>query len=159
MTLTSVVLPAPLGALSPWIDPSSTSSDTPSTAWTPPKCRWTLSSRSSTSSIPSRPPSGPDDGQPAAADDALRPEDDDGDQEKTGDNVDVGLRLNEDPGQGRDHQRSHHRTHEVAAAAEHGEAEDLNGARDAVLLVARVDERLQVCFERAGEPGQDGAED
>src|SRR6202162_770196 len=105
MTLTSVVLPAPLGPIRPWIDPCSTSSDTPSTACTPPKCRWTLSRRSSTNPIPSWPPCGPDDGQPAASDDALRPEDDDGDQEETGDDVDVVLCLHEDPGQGCHHER------------------------------------------------------
>jgi len=39
----------------------------------------------------------------------------------------------------------------VTAASEHGEAEDLHGARDAVLLVARVDESLQVRLERSAE--------
>src|ERR1700674_64011 len=158
MTLTSVVLPAPFGPIRPWIDPCSTSSDTPSTARTPPKCRWTLSRRRSTNSIPSWPPGGPDDGQPAAADDALRPEDDDGDQEETGDDVDVSLCLHEDPGQGCHHERTDHRTDKMTAAAEHGEAEDLHRPRHAVLLVARVDEGLQVRLERSPEPGQDRAQ-
>src|SRR5712664_4012116 len=108
MTLTSVVLPAPLGPIRPEIDPCSTSRDTPSTACTPPKCRWTLSRRRSTDSIPPWPPGGPDDGQPAAPDDALRPEDDDGDEEETCHDVDVGRRRDEDPGQRRHHQRAHH---------------------------------------------------
>src|ERR1700682_3058824 len=159
MTLTRVVLPAPLGPIRPWIAPCSTSSDTPSTAPTPPKCRWTLSSRRSTSSISSRPPRGPDEGQPAAADDALWPEDDDGDQEETGDDVDVVRGLYKDPGQGRHHQGADHRTEKVAAATQHGEAQDLHRARDAVLLIARVDEGLEVCFECTSEPGQDRAQD
>src|ERR1700692_2033107 len=96
MTFTSVVLPAPLGPMRPWIDPSSTSSDTPSTARTPPKCRWTLSRRRSTDSSSTRPPTGSDDGEAASADDALRPEDDHGDQEEAGDDVDVVLGLLED---------------------------------------------------------------
>src|ERR1700674_217106 len=158
MTLTSVVLPAPFGPIRPWIDPCSTSSDTPSTARTPPKCRWTFSRRRSTTSIPSWPPCGPDDGQPAPADNALRPEDDDGDQEQTGDDVDVVERLDEDPGQGRHHQRADDGTEKVTAAPEYGEAEDLHRARDAVLLVARVDECLQMGFERSAEPGHDSTQ-
>src|SRR5450759_3750903 len=142
MTLTNVVLPAPLGPIKPWIEPCSTSSDTPSTACTPPKCRWTLSRRRSTDSIPMRPPSGPDDGQSAAADDALWPEHDHRDQEDTGDDVDVNLCLLKDPGEAGDDQRTDHGAHEVAAAAEHGERQDLHRARDAVCLVAGVDEEV-----------------
>src|SRR3979490_1767357 len=106
MTLTRVVLPAPFGPINPWIDPCSTSSDTPSTACTPPKCRWTLSSRRSTDSSPARPPCGPDDGQPAATDDALRPDDKQPDQEYPGDDVDVVMGLLEDPGRGGPQQRA-----------------------------------------------------
>src|SRR4030081_1081286 len=159
MTLTSVVLPAPLGPIRPWIDPCSISSDTPSTARTPPKCRWTLSRRRSTASIPSWPPRGPDDGQPATAHDTLRPEDDDGDQEDAGHDVDVGLRLDEDPGQSRHHQGPDHGPDEVAGPAQHREAEDLHRARDTVLLITRVDEGLEVSLERSGEPCQDRAQD
>src|ERR1700730_14997284 len=81
MTLTNVVLPAPLGPMRPWIAPFSTSSDTPSTARTPPKWRWTLSSRRSTG-LRSGPPAGADDGEAATTDDALRPEDDHGNQNR-----------------------------------------------------------------------------
>src|SRR6267378_1905823 len=88
ITLTRVVLPAPLGPMRPWIAPSSTSSDTPSTACTPPKWRVTSSSRSSTDSRP-RPPRGSHQGEPAAADDSLRPKHDDRDQEDAGEDVDV----------------------------------------------------------------------
>src|SRR5215471_5192494 len=86
MTLIRVVLPAPLGPIRPWIDPCSTSSDTPSTARTPPKWRWTSSRRRSTDPR-SRPPRRADQRQPAPADDALRPEDDDRDQEDAADHV------------------------------------------------------------------------
>src|SRR5450759_2358175 len=158
MTLTRVVLPAPLGPIKPWIEPCSTSSDTPSTAWTPPKCRWTSSRRRSTY-IPTRPPPGPDDGQPTAADDALRPEHDHSDEKEAGDDIDVVQRLHEDPGQARHHQGADHWTDEVTAASEHGEAQDLDRARDAILLVTRVDKRLQVCFERSREAGQDRTQD
>src|SRR5450759_5210508 len=121
MTLTSVVLPAPLGPIRPWIEPCSTSSDTPSTACTPPKWRWTLSRRRSTYSLPMRPPRGPDDGQSAAADDTLWPEHDHRDQEDTGDDVDVVVGLLEDPGQRGHHHRPDDRSDKVAAATEHGE--------------------------------------
>src|ERR1700680_1578713 len=136
MTLTSVVCRAPWGQIRPWMDPCSTSSDTPSTACTPPKWRWTLSRRSSTDSSPTRPPCGPDDGQSAATDDALWPEDDHRDQEDARDDVDVVMGLLEDPRQSGHHQRTDHRSEEVAAATQHCEGEYLNGARDAVLLVA-----------------------
>src|SRR5689334_16214181 len=93
MTLTSVVLPAPFGPISPCIDPFSTSSDTPSTARTPPKWRWTSSRRRSTDPGPG-PPRGPDQRQASPADDALRPEDDDRNQEDTDRHVEVdALRL------------------------------------------------------------------
>src|SRR6266853_3117429 len=157
MTLTSVVLPAPLGPIKPWIEPCSTSSDTPSTARTPPKCRWTLSRRRSTD-IPARPPPGPDDREAAAADDALRPENDYRDQEDPGDDVDVRLGLLEDPGQARHHQGADHRSHEVSAPAQHGEREDLHCSRDPVLLVARVDEKIEVRFQPSGEPREDRTE-
>src|SRR5882762_10151944 len=98
MTLTNVVLPAPLGPMRPWIDPSSTSSDTPSTARTPPKWRWTLSRRRSTGSW-SRPPPWLDDGEAASPDDALRPEDDHRDQDHSAHNVSVIGCLANDLGQ------------------------------------------------------------
>src|ERR1700694_681538 len=88
MTLTSVVLPAPLGPMRPWIAPFSTSRDTPSTARTPPKWRWTSSRRRSTD-LRSGPPAGSDDGQPAPADYALWPEYDNGDQNYPGHHVAV----------------------------------------------------------------------
>src|SRR5260370_4205058 len=132
MTLTSVVFPAPLGPIKRWIEPCSTSSDTPSTARTPPKCRWTLSRRRSTG-VPARPPPRPDDREAAAADDALRPENDDRDQEDPGDDVDVRLGLLEDPGQARHHERAEHRAHEVPAPAQHRERQDLQCSRAPVL--------------------------
>src|ERR1700682_1921902 len=126
MTLTSVVLPAPLGPISPWIEPCSTSSDTSSTAWTPPKCRWTLSRRRSTDSSSTRPPRGLDDGQPTAADNALRSEDDHRDQEDAADDVDVWAGGVEDVGKQRDDQRAQHRAEDESAAAEHRKSQDLD---------------------------------
>src|SRR6266571_7765185 len=104
ITLTSVVLPAPLGPIRPWIDPCSTSSDTPSTACTPPKWRRTSSRRSSTHSR-FRPPGGPHQGEPTAADDPLRSEHDDGDQEDAGEDVDVVPGALEDVWKQRDDER------------------------------------------------------
>src|ERR1700680_3492489 len=121
MTLTSVVLPAPLGPMRPWIAPFSTSSDTPSTARTPPKWRWTLSRRRSTG-LRSGPPAWPDDGQTAAADDALRPEDDHRDQDSTPEAVAVVEALeSEDLGQRGQDQGSDHRAEDVAAPTQYGE--------------------------------------
>src|SRR5690606_16197060 len=45
MTLKSVDFPAPFGPINPVIDPSVISSDAPSTARMPPKCRWRSSTR------------------------------------------------------------------------------------------------------------------
>src|SRR5438094_2851660 len=158
MTLTSVVLPAPLGPIRPWIDPCSTSSDTPSTAWTPPKCRRTSSRRRST--CPGAwPPRGPHDRQTAAADDSLWTEDDHGDQEDAGDDVDVVAGAFEDVGQQRDDQSAHHRPDHKTAAAEDCEGEDLDGARHAVLGVAGVDEEVEMRLQRAGVRGDEGAGD
>src|ERR1700730_13760571 len=155
MTLTSVVLPAPFGPIRPWIEPCSTSSDTPSTACTPPKCRWTLSSRRSTGSSSARPPCRPDDGQPAATNDALRPEDDHGDQEDTDHDVDVVVGLLEYPRQCGHHQRADNGPEKMPSAAEHREGQDLIGSGDPVLLVARIDGEAQMCLETSGEPGED----
>src|SRR5713226_1613051 len=158
MTLTRVVLPAPFGPIRPWIDPFSTSSDTPSTARTPPKCR-RRSSRRRSIYASARPPRRPDDGKAAAADDALGAEDDDGDQEGAGDDVDVVAGACEYVRQQRHEERPDHRTEHVAAAAEHGEGEDLHRARHAVLGVAGVDEEVQMGLERAGVRGDESAED
>src|SRR5690242_429828 len=117
MTFTSVVLPAPFGPIRPWIDPCSTSSDTPSTARTPPKCRW-MSSRRRSTGAREWPPRGPDYGEAAAADDALRSEDDDRDQKDPGDDVDVVARAFEYVWEQRDEQCADHRAGHVAAAAE-----------------------------------------
>src|SRR6266851_8313397 len=158
MTLTSVVLPAPFGPIKPWIEPCSTSSDTPSTARTPPKCRWTLSRRRSTD-ISTWPPPRLDDRETTAADDALRPEHDHCDQEEARDDVDVGLRLLEVPRQARDNERPHHGSEEVSAATEHREGQDLHRPRHAVLPVSRVDEKVEMCFQPSGETRQNGAQD
>src|SRR5579864_4049284 len=142
----------------PWMVPCSTSSDTPSTARTPPKWRWTLSSRRSTGSS-SWPPGGPDDGEAAPAHDPLRPEHDDGDQENAAHDVDVDTGRLEDPGQESDEQGADYGSEDEAAAAEHGEGQDLDRASDAVLGVSGVDEEVQVRFESPRETGHDGAED
>src|SRR5712692_1716405 len=148
MTLTSVVLPAPFGPIKPWIDPSTTSSDTPSTACTPPKWRRTSSRRSSTDSR-SGPPRGPHQGKPAAADDSLRPEDDDRDQEEATEDIDVRSGVQKDVGQQRDDQRADHGAEHQSAASEDREGEDLDRACHAVLRVARIDEEIEVSLEGA----------
>src|ERR1700694_5437044 len=125
MTLTSVVLPAPFGPMRPWIDPFSSSSDTPSTARTPPKWRWTSSRRRSTGPG-TRPPRRPNDRQAAPADHPLRPEDDDGDQEDSAENIDVRARLQKDVRQERDDESAGKGTEDKTAAAEDGEGKDLH---------------------------------
>src|SRR2546423_14252979 len=158
MTLTSVVLPAPLGPMRPWMVPCSTSSDTPSTACTPPKCRWTSSRRRSTDSG-ARPPRGPDDRETTPADDALRAEDDDGDQKDTGDDVDVVTGAFEDVRQERDDERADDGPQHESAAAEDREGEHLDRARDAVLRVTRIDEEIQMGLERPGVRRDERAHD
>src|ERR1700687_1141092 len=159
MTFTSVVLPAPLGPISPWIDPCSTSSDTPSTAWTPPKCRWTLSRRRSTDSSSTRPPGRPDDGQPAATDNSLRPEDDHRDQEDAADDVDVGGGGVEDVRQQRDDQRAHDWAEDESAAAEHGKGQDLDRACDAEIPLAWIDVEREVRLQSSRVARHQGADD
>src|SRR6267378_666454 len=141
MALTSVVLPAPLGPIRPRIDPFSTSSDTSSTARTPPKCRWTFSSRRSTD-LRARPPAWTDEGETATAKDSLRAEDDDKDQDQAADHTDVVACLLEDVGERRQEQRADDRTEHGAAAAEHCKCEDLNGPCHAVLV--GIDEEVEV---------------
>src|SRR5215471_10133974 len=158
MTFTRVVLPAPFGPISPWIDPCSTSSDTPSTARTPPKCRWTSSRRRSTCSR-ARQPGRTDQCQASAADDALRPKDDDGDQESPADHVDVGTGVFEDVREQRDDHRADDRPEHESAAAEDREREHLDRTGDAVLRIARIDEEVEVRLQSAGVTGDDGAED
>src|ERR1700730_10456140 len=130
--------------------PLSTSSDTPSTARTPPKWRWTLSRRRSTELRP-RPPAGPHDGKAATADDALRPENDDRDEDHAADDVTIVGGLADYLRQRGQEQRPHHGAEYGAAPPEHREGKHLHGSRDAVLRVARVDKEIEVGFEAAGD--------
>src|SRR3979411_1346017 len=141
MALTRVRLPAPFGPIRPWIDPFSTSSDTSSTARTPPKGRWTFSSRKSTD-LSARPPAGSDGGEAATTEDSLRAEDDDQDQDQAADHTDVVACLLEDVGERRQEQRADDRTEHGAASAEHCKCEDLNGPRHAALV--GIDEEVEV---------------
>src|SRR2546423_3581131 len=61
-TFKSVVLPAPFGPMSPTMAPSGRSKETPSTARTPPKWRWTLRSVSRGAGTPADQPFGTEDG-------------------------------------------------------------------------------------------------
>src|SRR6202011_1433292 len=139
--LTSVVLPAPLGPIKPKIVPSSISSDTSSTACTPPNERLTSVSCSRTlTSSPARPPARRDDGEAAPADDSLGPEDDDEDQDDPVDDVPIGGKLPHDLWQRGEAHRSHDRADHVGRPADHGEGEDLDRAGHAVL--EGVDEEI-----------------
>src|ERR1700682_6170314 len=159
MTLTNVVLPAPLGPMRPWIAPFSTSSDTPSTACTPPKWRLTSSSRRSTG-LRSGPPAGSDDGEAAAADDALRPEDDDGDQNHAAHDVAVVEPLeSKDFRKGGKEERADDGTKDVAAPAQDRERKDLYCACHTVLGVAWINEEVEMGLKTACDRGQGRAED
>src|SRR5882672_12563053 len=114
--------------------PSSISRDTPSTACTPPKSRRTsVSCSSALTRSPSGPPARPDDGQTTAADDALRPKDDDQDQDHAVDDVAIGGKLTHDLGQRREEDRSHDRAEHVGRPADDRKGKDLDGPSDAVL--------------------------
>src|SRR5881275_2624932 len=114
--------------------PSSISTDTLSTACTPPNERLTLVSCSSAlTRPPARPPARRDDGEAAPADDALRPEDDDEDQDDAVDDVAIGGKLAHDLGQRREENRPHDRSEDIGDPADDGEGEDLNSTGDAVL--------------------------
>src|SRR6266581_3001826 len=142
----------------PWMEPFSTSSDTPSTAFTPPKCRCTLSRRSSTGGSSSRPPSRPDDREAAAADDPLRAEDDDEDQDHPADHIAiVEVGDPDDLGESGEEEGAHHRAEDVAGASEDSEGQDLHRAWDPVLV--GVDEKVQVRFQAAREACDQRAED
>src|SRR3984893_7270462 len=157
-TLTSVVLPAPLGPIKPKIVPSSISRETPSTACTPPKWRRTsVSCSRALTRSPSDPPTRPDDGEDAGADDALRPEDDDEDQDDAVDDVSIRGKLAHDLGQRGEENRSHNGAEHVGRPADDGEGEDLDGTGDAVL--GGVDEEVDMGFQRARITGEHGAND
>src|SRR2546423_3391606 len=114
--------------------PCSISRDTSSTACTPPNDRLTLVSCSSALTCsPARPPARRDDGEAAPADDALRPEDDDEDQDDSVDDVTIGRKLAHDLGQRGEEDRANNGADHVCGPANDGEGEDLDGARDAVL--------------------------
>src|SRR3989441_3744510 len=143
----------------PKIEPLSISSDTPSTAFTPPKWRWRLSSLSSTRcSIRPRPPARADDREAATAHDPLRPEDDHCDQDRATDHV-AWIEVGDahDLRQRCQEQRPDHWPQHVARAAEHCEREDLHRARDAVLV--GIDEEVEVRLEPTGESGEQRAQD
>src|SRR6059058_1582300 len=156
--LTSVVLPAPLGPIRPKMVPSSISTDTLSTACTPPNERLTLVSCSSAlTRSPARPPARRDDGEAAPADDALRPEDDDQDQDDAIDHVAIGGKLAHDFWQRGEEDRANDRADHVRGPANHGERQDLDGAGDAVL--GGVDEEIDMGLEGPGVAGDEGADD
>src|SRR5437870_3570155 len=138
--------------------PSSISTDTLSTACTPPNERLTLVSCSSAlTRSPACPPARRDDGEAAPADDALGPEDDDEDQDDAIDDVAIGGKLPHDLRQRGEEDRSHDRADHVGGPADYGEGQDLDGAGDAVL--GGVDEEVDVGLQRPGIAGKDGAED
>src|SRR5438270_9442328 len=155
--LTSVVLPAPLGPISPKMVPSSISTETLSTACTPPNERVTVVSCSSAlTRSPARPPTRRDDGEAAPADDALRSEDDDQDQDDAIDHVAIGGKLAHDFWQRGEEDRANDRADHVRGPANHGERQDLDGAGDAVL--GGVDEEIDMGLEGPGVAGDDGAD-
>src|SRR5437868_13357385 len=101
--------------------PSSISTETLSTACTPPNERLTLVSCSSAlTRSPACPPAWRDDGEAAPADDALRPEDDDEDQDDAVDDVAIGGKLAHDLRQRREEDRAHDRTDHVRRPSDHG---------------------------------------
>src|SRR6266576_1546113 len=155
---TKVVFPAPLGPIKPKIVPCSISSDTSSTAWTPPNDRLRLVSCSSgLTCSPARPPARRDDGEAAPADDALGPEDDDEDQDDAIDDVAIGGKLTHDFRQCGEEDRANNGADHVRRPADHGEGQDLDGAGDAVL--GRIDEEVDMRLEGPGVAGDEGADD
>src|ERR1700694_2479950 len=156
--LTSVVFPAPLGPIKPKMVPSLISSDTSSTACTPPNERLTsVSCSRALTRSPARPPARRDDGEAAPTDDSLGPEDDDEDQDDPVDDVPISGKLPHDLWKRGEEHRSHDRADHVCCPSDHGEGEDLDGAGHAVL--EGVDEKIDVRFERPRIAGQDGADD
>src|SRR3989442_13829512 len=109
--------------------PCSISRDTSSTACAPPNDRLTLVSRSSAlTRSPARPPAWRDDGEAAPADEALRPEDDDEDQDDAIDDVAVGGKLAHDLRQRGEEERAPERAGHVRGPTDHAEGQDLGGA-------------------------------
>src|ERR1700674_2126483 len=138
--------------------PTSISRETPSTAWTPPKSRrMSVSCSSVLTCSPADPPARPDDGETAPADDALRPEDDDKDQDDAVDDVAIGGKHAHDLwGRGQEN-GADDRAEDVGGPADDREREDLDGAADAVL--GGVDEEIDVGFQRARVSGDDRTDD
>src|SRR5947209_1013216 len=154
---TSVVLPAPLGPIRPQISPSATSSDTPSTARTPPKWRRTSNSRRrGFGTEPSMGPAGGAAKGDPAPDDPLGAEDDHQDEDDPGDHVAVARRRSDDLGQRGDEDGAHEGAQHGGDAPDHHEHETQDGPVEAVL--GGVDEEVEVGLEGAGVAGQNGAE-
>src|SRR5207248_7466234 len=114
-------------------------------------------SRALTCTPPGRKPFGADQGEATASDYALRPEDDDEDQDDAVHDVAVRGELAHDLGQRGQEHRADDRTEDIGGAADHGEGQDLNRARDAILR--RIDEEVDVRLESARITGNDGADD
>src|SRR5438270_5645162 len=156
-TFTSVVLPAPLGPMSPVTAPAVTEMETPSTARTPPKWRTTSVATTSGSAIvryqlrrvvcrPSR--RLPPDRQ--SADDPVRAEDDHGDEQSAVEHVPVGGRRPDHFGEGGEHDRPHQRTGDGGHAPDDGQHQHKDGPVEGVL--GGIDEEVQVGVESA-RPG------
>src|SRR5260370_19610750 len=88
------------------------------------------------------PPARPDESEAAAADDALRAEDDDRDQDRPADHTDVVACLLKDERKGGEKEGADDRTQHVAAAPEHGERQHLNGPWHAVLVGVEDEEEV-----------------
>src|SRR5436305_13716065 len=109
--------------------PSSISTETLSTACTPPNERLTLVSCSSAlTRSPARPPARRDDGEAASANDALRPEDDDEDEDDAIDDVAVGRKLVHDLGQRGEEDGAHDGADHDRRTSDHGNREGQDGA-------------------------------
>src|SRR5438132_13987657 len=91
---------------------------------------------------PADPPAWPDYGEAATADDTLRSEDDDEDQDDAVDDVSIGGKLAHDFGQGGEKNGPHDGTEHVGRPADDGKRKDLDGTGDAVLR--RVAEEMDV---------------
>src|SRR3984893_2746057 len=134
--------------------PSSISSDTSSTACTPPKERLTsVSCSRALTRSPARPPARRDDGEAATADDSLGPEDDDKDQDDPVDHVPISGKRPDDLWERGEEHRSHDRADHVGRPADHGEGEDLDRAGHAAL--AGVDEEIDMRVGRHTIAGQE----
>src|SRR6266851_26936 len=155
MRLTSVVLPAPFGPMSPKTCPGAIARSSSATAWTPPN-RFEIRSHSSNIGRPDLLQS-PGLSQLGERHQAARQIDDHEHQDEAGEDVAVFLQRAENFGKGGEERRAEDRAGDARRSADHREDQDLDRASETE--VTRLDRKVQMRREPAGPRSEGRAGD